>query len=202
MRAVFLDRDGVLNEPVWNPATGEYESPHRLTDVRLCPDVVPALHQLSGHGFELFIVSNQPSAAKGKLPKQELEAIANDIEAQFARQAVYFRATYYCYHHPEGSVPQYTGRCACRKPSPFFLFQAAEQYDIDLSESWMLGDRATDVECGKSAGCRTILIKHPQARHSPAPGEPDYAASDLLEATNFIVAHDFPGRTMPSLLAP
>jgi D-glycero-D-manno-heptose 1,7-bisphosphate phosphatase len=185
--AVFLDRDGVLTEPVWNPSTAEYESPHRVADVELCPEVMAPLRTLRDRGFELFIVSNQPSYAKGKVNLGELQAIARVVNERFDAAGVHFRDTYYCFHHPDGVVAGYSGACACRKPEPYFVRQAAEQYGLDLSRSWMIGDRDTDVECGKRAGCRTVLINHRHGRRDQRSSQPDYVVQDLLEAAALIV---------------
>ena len=184
---MFLDRDGVVTEPVWNPATSAYESAHHVSDVALCTGSLEAMRQLQSAGFELFIVSNQPSYAKGKVSLEELQAIGHDVNRRLAEAGIRLRQAYYCYHHPNGVVADYTGACACRKPGTYFLRQASHEFGIDLRRSWMVGDRDTDVECGQRAGCRTILVAHP---HSDQVGSsrPDYAADNLLEAVPFIVA--------------
>jgi D-glycero-D-manno-heptose 1,7-bisphosphate phosphatase len=178
----------VLTEPAWNPATGEYESPHTLADLHICPGIMEPLRRLQALGFALFIVSNQPSYAKGKTTLEDIRAIARSVEEQCQEQGIVFQETYYCYHHPQGIVPEYSGRCECRKPSPFFLLQAAERHDIDLGCSWMLGDRDSDVECGQRAGCRAILIRHPHARSHQVEGREDHAAIDLGAAAALIEA--------------
>jgi D-glycero-D-manno-heptose 1,7-bisphosphate phosphatase len=186
-RAVFLDRDGVLSELVWNPATGERESPHTLSDLRLCDGAIAALRRLQ-RSCDLFIVSNQPSYAKGKAGLQTLQAIARAVEEQFRQAGVVFRDAYYCFHHPRGIVPAYTGVCACRKPSPYFLIRAADQYGIDLRRSWMVGDRESDVEAGRGAGCQTILISAPGARSGEAPSRADHVVDGIAAAAAIIVA--------------
>lgn len=181
--AVFLDRDGVLTEPIWNPATREYESPHTVANLVFCPDVFAPLRALHAHGYDLFIVSNQPSYAKGKTSLENIREIADAVTAQFRTAGIAFRAQYYCYHHPHGIVPEYSGPCDCRKPAPGFLLRAAADYGIDISRSWMIGDRDTDVECGQRAGCRTILIAHPHAGEHQGRSEPTDRARDLAAAT-------------------
>lgn len=188
-RALFLDRDGVLTEPVWNPATGEYESPHVVADLSMCADIVAPLKQALSLGFDLFIVSNQPSYAKGKTSLANLLDIARRVEAFFQDAGITFREAFYCFHHPNGIVPGYSGPCPCRKPSPHFLYEAAARHHIDLGASWMIGDRDTDVECGQGAGCRTILILHPQASAHHGRSQPDGRAADLADAVRQIIAH-------------
>lgn len=186
--AIFLDRDGVLTEPIFNPQTGDYESAHTLADLTLCPNLFEPLRALSRAGFALFIVSNQPSYAKGKATLESLQAIALASEALFRTEGIVFTETYYCYHHPAGIVPEYSGPCACRKPAPFFLFQAQATYGLDLSRSWMVGDRDTDVICGQRAGCRTIQVAHPQVGDHVGKSDPDYVAGNLAEAVERILA--------------
>lgn len=185
--AIFFDRDGVLTEPDFNPSTGEYESAHSVHDLRLCDGAVEAVRRASEAGFELFIVSNQPSYAKGKTTLEEIKKIARETETRFRAGGVTFRETYYCYHHPRGIVAEFTGPCRCRKPEPYFLHLAAEKYGIDLSNSWMLGDRDSDIECGRRAGCRTILIDHPHAKPYNGPPSPDHVARDVAAAVGLIL---------------
>lgn len=186
--AVFLDRDGVLTENVFNPATSAYESAHHLADLALCANIVAPLRALTEAGFSLFIVSNQPSYAKGKTTLEAIQSIATETETLLRQQGVTFRATYYCYHHPQGIVPGYSGGCSCRKPEPFFLLQAARDYGIDLARSWMVGDRCSDVECGQRAGCSTVLITHPQSRGYQGYCSPTHAADDLASAAATILS--------------
>jgi D-glycero-D-manno-heptose 1,7-bisphosphate phosphatase len=185
---VFLDRDGVLTEPIWNPATGDYESPHQVGDVRLYPDVAAALRTLQTHGFALFIVTNQPSYAKGKVDLQTLEEIGASVDRALHEAGVRVWATYCCFHHPTGTVAGYSRPCLCRKPEPYFLLQAARDYNLDLPRSWMVGDRDSDVECGRRAGCRTVLIANPLSQNHQGTSRPDHVAADLDQAVE-VIAH-------------
>ncbi|MGC2163480.1 MAG: HAD family hydrolase [Silvibacterium sp.] len=157
-RAVFLDRDGVINRNVLNPATGKYEAPLTAAECALIPGVPAALRQLQDAGFLLFLVSNQPNYAKGKASLAELEAIDAELRRELAAMGVEFAAVYYCLHHPDGIVAEYSRPCVCRKPLPYFLLKAIREFGLDAAESWMVGDRTTDVLCGRAAGVRTIFI--------------------------------------------
>jgi len=176
-RAVFLDRDGVLNRNVWNPATRAYESPLTPEQFELLPAVIPALQSLRDVGYFLFLVSNQPNYVKGKASMQTLDAIQGRLESALAEAKVSFAAYYYCFHHPA-----FTGQCVCRKPSPYFLFHARDAFGIDLRHSWMVGDRATDIECGRAAGVRTLEISTLQASKAGANG----VAPDLWSAAQYL----------------
>lgn len=177
-RAVFLDRDGVLNRNVWNPATGKYESPLRPEQFEMLPLAVPALKLLRDAGHLLFLVSNQPNCAKGKAGMDALDAIHRRLEDALRDGSVQFAAFYYCFHHPD-----FTGECVCRKPSPYFLFKARDLFGVDLTASWMVGDRASDVECGRAAGVRTVRIVQMPVSESRA----DYDAADLWSAARLIL---------------
>jgi D-glycero-D-manno-heptose 1,7-bisphosphate phosphatase len=189
IKAVFLDRDGVINRNVFYPDTGEYESPRTVSAFELFPDSLLSLFKLQEAGYRLFLVSNQPNIAKSKSTWSELQEIQMKFEAALALAKIEFVAFFYCYHHPASSVPDYGGPCECRKPSPYFLTKAAADYSVDLSQSWMVGDRGTDIECGKRAGVRTILIVPDGglAQSLPQTFEPDHLARNLSEATSLIL---------------
>jgi D-glycero-D-manno-heptose 1,7-bisphosphate phosphatase len=178
-RAVFLDRDGVLNRNVWNPATNQHESPLTPEQFELLPDVLPALRLLCDAGYLLFLVSNQPNYAKGKASMETLNAIHCRLETALTEAQISFAAFYYCFHHPE-----FTSECICRKPSPYFLLQARDTFGIHLTASWMVGDRATDIECGRAAGTRTIEISHSSDPRTNA----HYAAASLFSAVQIILS--------------
>jgi D-glycero-D-manno-heptose 1,7-bisphosphate phosphatase len=182
-RAVFLDRDGVLNRNVFNRATGEWESPLRAEDFELAEGVLQTLAALREDGYLLFLVSNQPNYAKGKATLKTLEAIHLRLLAVLEEAGIEFAEFYYCLHHPEGVVEDYSGPCACRKPSPYFLLKARGEFGIEMNASWMIGDCATDVECGRAAGTRTIRISATGCR-----AEADFCAEDLASAVEII--HD------------
>jgi D-glycero-D-manno-heptose 1,7-bisphosphate phosphatase len=185
--AVFLDRDGVLNELVLNPDTGEYEPPHSPDDLVLVPGAVPALSALRDAGFVLFLVSNQPDYAKGKTSLEQILAVHERFDRILKANSVQFREYYYCYHHPQGIIPEYSISCECRKPNPYFLRKAAHDHGIDLSASWMLGDRDTDIHCGKIAGTRTILILEVHSAAYRDSASPDYRAQTICEAAKILL---------------
>ncbi|WP_370464839.1 D-glycero-alpha-D-manno-heptose-1,7-bisphosphate 7-phosphatase [Mycolicibacterium sp. P1-18] len=186
-RAVFLDRDGVLNHLVFNPSTGEYESPHVPEDLCVIDGVVPSLRRLTNAGFELFLVSNQPSYAKGKTSLEHIEAIHRRLDGVLTDNDVVFREYFYCLHHPDGIEPDFSGPCRCRKPAPFFLLEAARKHGVDLFASWMVGDQATDVVCGQTAGCRTVLVMNEHSIAKREPSRPDVRVGSLSEAADRII---------------
>ena len=186
--AVFLDRDGVLNRNVLDPATGEYGAPRRRADFLLAPRVLPALQALQSAGFPLFLVSNQPDYAKGKCSLEDLAAVHGRLRSELDAAGIVFHEFYYCYHHPDGRASGYSGPCRCRKPSPYFLLKARDAYGLELGKSWIIGDRVTDIECGRAAGLLTVRVTedHPAPR-KPGETQADFEARDLAHAVQIVL---------------
>jgi D-glycero-D-manno-heptose 1,7-bisphosphate phosphatase len=168
-RALFLDRDGILDELVFYASSGEWESPRTVEDLRMIGGVTEPLRRFVDAGWLLVIVTNQPSAAKGKTSLEALHAVhervVQSLDVPIAR-------SYECFHHPDDG-------CACRKPSPFFLHEAARDFGIDLAESWMAGDQDSDLACGRAAGCKVALIEHPGSANKRGAIEPDLRCANL-----------------------
>jgi len=186
-KAVFLDRDGVINPPVYNPVTSEYESPHGPEDYSVYPMVLKALRVLGDDNYRLFVVSNQPSYAKGKVTLETLQAVEQVLADYLSENGITVSKYYYCYHHPEGVVAEYSGQCRCRKPGTLFLEDAIEQFNLNAEECWFIGDRDTDVACGKAMGMRTIQVKNKHVGDKAGKETPDSYASDIYEAAEIIV---------------
>jgi D-glycero-D-manno-heptose 1,7-bisphosphate phosphatase len=185
--AVFLDRDGVINEDVFYPETGEWEAPLDPDHLLLRPRVLPALARLAEAGFALVLVSNQAAHAKGKVALERLVAVDRRLRFLLAEAGVGFTEFYYSYSHPQGVVPGFSGASLERKPSPYFLLVAAARHDLDLARSWMVGDRGTDVECGAAAGVRTIQVDNPHAGDKAGGAVPDCRVADLPAAVDIIL---------------
>ena len=182
-RAVFLDRDGVLNRNVFYADTGAWESPRTPAEFALVDGMLPALAMLRDAGFLLFVVSNQPNAVKGKSTADALDAMHSHLTAALAQAGLTFADAFYCTHHPK-----HTGPCVCRKPSPFFLEKAAWDYGLSLDQCWMVGDRVTDMQCGRAAGTRTAWINTGQEPDTPDPSLVDAASTDLFSLATHILS--------------
>jgi D-glycero-D-manno-heptose 1,7-bisphosphate phosphatase len=181
--AVFLDRDGVLNELVVDPVSGEPESPLAVEQVRLEPGAAQAAARLGGEGYLLVCVSNQPAAAKGKVSVARLLAVHARVTDLLAHEGVTLAASRICLHHEHGVVPGLGGPCDCRKPAPGMLLDAAAALGLDLSGSWMVGDTDADITAGRAAGCRTLLIRNPASVHKRLQAiEADLVADSLADA--------------------
>jgi D-glycero-D-manno-heptose 1,7-bisphosphate phosphatase len=186
-QAVFFDRDGVINDLVLNPITNEYEPPHSPEELVLIPEIIPILSSLQNAGYILFLVSNQPDYAKGKNTLEQIQTVHKKLDQIFIGVGIQFKEYYYCYHHPQGIVREYSFACECRKPKPYFLIRASIAHGIDLSKSWMIGDRDSDIECGKAAGTQTILIANPHSIKYRNSSYPDYQVRNIRDVLKIIL---------------
>lgn len=185
-RSIFLDRDGTLNALIYYADTQEWESPRTVDDFAMLPGVLDALEALSLSGWSFILVSNQPSYAKGKTSLEALNAIHDALERQLRQHRIRLQEVYYCYHHPQGMVPALTTICDCRKPKIGSLLKAQQQYMLDLSQCWFIGDQDSDVLCGAAAGCKTIQLTYEPSRSKRGSTVPDYRCNDLSEALRII----------------
>lgn len=153
-KAIFLDRDGTINEYVGFLS--------KIDDFRLIEGVAEAIKKINKLGYLVIVVTNQPVIARGEISSSELKEIHNKMETLLGNDGAYVDALYYCPHHPDkgfdGERIEYKMNCNCRKPKPGMILQAANEFNIDLSSSWMVGDGKVDIEAGKNAGCKTVLI--------------------------------------------
>jgi D-glycero-D-manno-heptose 1,7-bisphosphate phosphatase len=187
--AIFLDRDGVLNELDPDLDGGQGESPLRVADVRLIPGAAAAVSSLRRAGYALVCVTNQPAAAKAQASVSTLEAIQRRVGELLASDGARLDAWRMCLHHPAGVVPELSGTCDCRKPAPGMLLDAASELDLDLSRSWLFGDTDADMLAGRAAGCRTVLIEHPSSTHKRANvANYDLLAKDLADGVAQLLA--------------
>jgi len=186
-RAIFIDRDGVINALVFNVSAGLWESPRLPGDVRLLEGSAAAIKSLASAGYMIFVVSNQPNYAKGKSSLEDIKLIHEKIAAELSDAEAPVDEFYYCYHHPSGDKPGYSIACGCRKPNPHFLLKAAEKYELDMAASWLVGDRNSDIECGAAAGVRTILVTNLQDGDKPGETTPSNRAEDLRGAALLIL---------------
>ena len=170
-RAVFLDRDGVLNRAFVR--NGRPYPPRNVSELEILPGVEPALGKLQAAGFLLIVVTNQPDVARGATTREEVEKINAALGSVLPIDE--FRT---CYHDTEAG-------CECRKPKPGALLAAAALHDIDLSASYMVGDRWRDTEAGQQAGCNTIFLDY--GYQEKQPNAVDYRAGSLSEAAEIIL---------------
>lgn len=195
-KAVFLDRDGVLNPTCGKDTYDNPESPLRLEDYHLFFETPQMIRQINQMGFLAIVVTNQPAVAKGKMKLADLEKMHNLLLSETEKASGKIEKIFTCLHHPDPKQVVFLEllkNCDCRKPKPGMILSAATEFNIDLKKSWMVGDSWRDIAAGKSAGCQTILV---------APTEenferywPDYMAENLKEATviiNKLISEEVP----------
>lgn len=168
-RAIFLDRDGVINKVLLNE--GKPFSPRRFDEFELIPEVQEILHSFKESGFIIIVVTNQPDIARGLMKMEELIRMHELIKEKFPVDDIMI-----CSHDD-------TDNCYCRKPKPGMLLDAAKKWNIDLAKSFLIGDTWKDMEAGQSAGCKTFLIDTPYNQDVKS----DYRVKKLYEAWKIIV---------------
>lgn len=183
--AVFLDRDGTINEEV-----GYIRD---LEHLRLIPGAAAAISLLNGQHIPVIVISNQSGAARGYYPVSWIEHLHEHLVAMLAAEGAQVDAIYYCPHLPEGIVPQLAHTCECRKPQPGLLIQAAREHHLSLAGSTMIGDKAVDVDAARRAGCQAVLLRTGYGERVLAGTyqyavEPDYIARDIADAVDWVLA--------------
>lgn len=183
--ALFLDRDGIINQMVSYPGAQPFDSPQTPSDVKLVNGIVDIIKWANDRGLLVIEVTNQPGVAKGKMSQTTANAIEARAHQLLTDRGVKIDKTYTCPHHPSGVYPQLAKKCDCRKPKPGLLLQASKQFNLDLTKSIILGDSLPDVGAGLAVGCKTIIYIHnhnlsnkvTEAHHAPA----DYQVTSLTQ---------------------
>jgi D-glycero-D-manno-heptose 1,7-bisphosphate phosphatase len=176
VKAVFLDRDGVINANL--DRDGKQVAPTSLAEFRIFPGVEEATRRLKDAGYLLVVVTNQPDVANGITPRATVDAMHAEIRRRLPIDDIMI-----CFHVNADN-------CACRKPKPGMIFDAAAKYGIDLPSSYIVGDRWRDVNAGRAAGCQTILVDHGYPQEQPT--EPHKTVKSLAEAAVFILERETP----------
>lgn len=178
--AVFLDRDGVIiREPP--------HYPHRLDQIVFYDDVIESIKYLNDLNYPVIIVTNQSGIARGMFTETDVRRFHSEMLKKLNEGGASITTIYYCPHHPEGNVAEYRCNCGCRKPLPGMLFLADSDHNIDLKNSFIIGDKVTDLLAGRAAGCKTILVRTGHGRETIKiiTSEADYVAKNLFDAVMF-----------------
>lgn len=180
-KAVFLDRDGTINE--------EREYLSRIEDFSLIKGAAEAISLLGNAGYLIVVVTNQSGIGRGYYSEEDLEIINHHMRSELEKWGAKVDASYFCPHHPSHGLGKYKAECDCRKPLPGMLLQAAADLGIDFASSWMVGDKKTDIDAGIAAGCRSILVKTGYGESETHLFPPDFpVADDLLAAARMILS--------------
>lgn len=174
MKAVFLDRDGTL---IVDPPDLRVD---RISKIHLFPDAFKAMKRLAQTDYSVVLVTNQAGIAEGRLTAEDFERLNGIVLELLKPTGIKILKTYFCPHAPEDN-------CECRKPKPKMLLDAAKEFDIDLKNSYSVGDRLSDIQAGLNAGTKTILVK--TGNTAVTSEKATYTAADLLDAVEYIAAH-------------
>ena len=200
--AIFLDRDGTLIK--------EIGYLHRPEDIQIYPEAFEAVEKINQSGAHAIVITNQSAIARGLIGQEDLEQLHRLISAAFRQKGARIDAFYYCPHHPTEGTGGHTRTCDCRKPQPGLLLRAAQELQLDLDASHMIGDKLQDIEAGHRAGCQAILVKtgygqekllslnKEKASRSSSSNllqQPDQVSVNILEAVNWILEHNLEGRS-------
>jgi D-glycero-D-manno-heptose 1,7-bisphosphate phosphatase len=187
MRSVFLDRDGTINREVHHL--------RRVEELELLDGASEGIRLLNRAGLRVIVVTNQAAVARGLLSEARLAEIHTELRGMLAREGAYVDAIYYCPHHPSEGLGRYRQECDCRKPRTGSLKRAAADLGLDLRQSYCVGDKKSDLEAGRAAGCRTVLVRTgygfaTEAQLDGHAWQPNFVATDLLEAARWILAQN------------
>lgn len=190
-KAVFLDRDGTINELVYHQEAGIIDTPFTTKHFKLLSNAGRAVRELNKLGFKVVIVSNQPGIAKKNFSMKTHNAIEKKMMGLLKKAGAKIDAAYYCLHHPKAKDKKYKKNCSCRKPKAGLLLKAKKELKINLKKSYMIGDSWVDIIAGKKAGCKTILLGNREKCDlrkllCEKKAKPDYIVSDLYSAAREI----------------
>jgi D-glycero-D-manno-heptose 1,7-bisphosphate phosphatase len=189
-RAVFLDRDGVINRIVYHKEAGIVDSPFTVSQFELLPRAGASVRRINSLGLKAIVVSNQPGVAKRHFGMSSLKAMDKEMLSRMSHENAQLDGIYYCLHHPQARDRRYKKRCGCRKPKPGLLIRAARDFDLSLEQSYMVGDNITDIQAGQAVGCTTFLIGNHKCDLcrflSERKIKPDYIVPNLYQATRII----------------
>jgi D-glycero-D-manno-heptose 1,7-bisphosphate phosphatase len=180
-KAVFLDRDGTIIEDV-----GYLSSPEQI---KFIPGSIDAIKSLNQSGYKVIVISNQSGVARGHFSEDMLQTVDKVVHRGLLHGGAHVDAHYYCPHHPQHGVYPYKQECDCRKPNTGLVKQAAKKFDIDLKSSFMIGDKATDIELGKRSGVKTAMVRTGYGvKELEKAKDPDKIAENLAEAVKWVLS--------------
>ncbi len=176
-KAVFLDRDGTINENVG------YTS--KIEDLEFIEWAVEGMKKFQYAGYKLIIVTNQAGIAKGKYDEEDYFVFRDEMHRRLKDNGITITAEYFCPHHSDGIIERYKVDCGCRKPKSGMLEQAAKDFDLDLKKCWMIGDMPSDIQAGKNAGCKTIQVLTGKDKTESI--DADFIVDNLYNASYFMI---------------
>lgn len=189
-KAVFIDRDGVINEMIYSQEHGFVDSPFKASQLELLKGVPKATSILNSLGFKVIIISNQPGIAKGKFSKKEFELIRKKMHRELQKHDAFVDDEFYCFHHPDSKIKKLKMICSCRKPKTGLMKDAVAKHNIDIKKSYFVGDGIVDMLAAKKMRCKSIFVGTLNStilkQFKQNKVNPDYTVKDLLDAVSII----------------
>jgi D-glycero-D-manno-heptose 1,7-bisphosphate phosphatase len=183
-KAIFIDKDGTLVEDIPYNVNPDH--------IRLQPLAIEGLKKLQEQGYLLIVVSNQSGIARGYFHEDAMAIVRKKLNDMLMKESIQLNGYFFCPHHPEGTILKYAIECNCRKPKPGMILKAAEEFNVRLSDSWMVGDILHDVEAGNKAGCKTVLIDNGNETEwiFTEWRKPTVVVKNINDAAAFIIKND------------
>ena len=182
-KAVFLDRDGVINK--------DFGYVYKIEDFHMYDEVIPALKKLQDAGFKLIVITNQSGIGRGYYTEEDFKRVNDYMIKKLNENGVNIDKVYYCPHHPNGVIPKYKVVCNCRKPATGMIEEGIRDFNINTAKSFLIGDKETDIEAGLKMGLKTALVKTGQGLNYCKTTKAHYVAKNILDAVeNFILKKD------------
>ena len=189
-KAIFLDRDGVINEMIFQKEEGIVDSPSSAKQFKIIKNVPESIAKLNSLNYKVIIISNQPGIAKGYFTKKTFEKMREKMHEILTKKNATLDDEFYCFHHPNAKKNSYRKKCKCRKPGKELIQKAVSKHHIDLKKSYFIGDGIVDLEVAKKVSCKSIFIGNVSSKLTELLKErklkPDYIVHDLKEAVNYI----------------
>ena len=185
-KAIFLDRDGIINDEIFRSDMNKWTAPHSVGEVRIQKNFINILKKLQKKDYLFFVISNQPDYALGYVKYSDLELVDLKIKKELKKNQIKIKKFYYSFRHKKSIKKNLGPPCFDKKPNPFFLKKAEKEFNLDLKFSWIIGDRQTDIDCGRRANLKTIGIFNERHKFSNNKNKPDYLVKNFNQIIKII----------------
>jgi len=185
-KAIFLDRDGIINDEIFRSDMNKWTAPHSVGEVRIQKNFINILKKLQKKDYLFFVISNQPDYALGYVKYSDLELVDLKIKKELKKNQIKIKKFYYSFRHKKSIKKNLGPPCFDKKPNPFFLKKAEKEFNLDLKFSWIIGDRQTDIDCGHRANLKTIGIFNERHKFSNNKNKPDYLVKNFNQIIKII----------------
>lgn len=185
-RAIFFDRDGVINDEIFRRKLNKWTAPHKVNEIKIKKNTLNILKKLKKKNFLFFVISNQPDYALGLTNLRNLHSVHTKVNGILKLNSIRITKYFYSYKHPNSIKKRYGPPCFDRKPNPFFLIKAKKEYNLNLFKSWLVGDRQTDIDCGLKVGVNTVGLINKRYVFNKNKKKPKFLIKNITQLNNLI----------------